>query len=65
MVLQNRPGAGGTIYYYRKDSLFLSGVPPTDLLGPPFLPPEERHLSVSQIGEKERNYLFKSYTDLE
>ena len=27
--------------------------------------PEERRLSMPEIGEKERNYLFKSYTDLE
>ena len=49
-----------------------------DIQGPPifhwvFLPqqgslcllPEERHLSMQENGEKERNYLFTSYTDLE
>ena len=29
------------------------------------LPPEERRLSMPETGEKERNCLFKSYTDLE
>ena len=57
------------IYYYRKDSPFLSlEVPPhthTHLLGSKCPPPEERRLSMPETGEKERNYLFKSYTDLE
>ena len=35
------------------------------LLGSPCPPPEERRLSMPDTGEKERNYLFKSYTDLE
>ena len=39
-----------------------SGVPPS--LGSLCPPPEERHLSMPETGEKERNYLFKSYTDL-
>ena len=34
------------------------------LLGPP-CPPPERCLSMPEIGENKRNYLFKSYTDLE
>ena len=51
--------------YYQKDPPpFSPGVSP-HLLGSPCLPPEERHLSMPEIGEKERNYLFKSYTDLE
>ena len=45
------------IYYYRKDPPFLSGGPP--LLGLPCPAPEERGLSMPEIGEKERNYLFK------
>ena len=44
--------------------LFL-GVPPTHILGSQCLPPEERRLSMPETGEKERNYLFKSYIDLE
>ena len=44
--------------------LSLWGSPP-HLLGSPCPPPEERHLSMPEIGEKERNYLFKSYTDLD
>ena len=42
---------------------FTPGVPP-HLLGSLCRPPEERRLSIPEIGEKERNYyLFKSYTD--
>ena len=37
----------------------------THLLGSKCPPPEERRLSMPETGEKERNYLFKSYTDLE
>ena len=37
-------------------------IPPLGSLCPP---PEERHLSMPEIGKRERNYLFKSYTDLE
>ena len=43
-------------------SLWVSSPP--ILLGSPCLPPEEKRLSMPEIGEKERNYLFKSYTDL-
>ena len=57
-------GLGWTIYYHQKDPPFLSGGPP-HLLGLPCPPPEERLLSMPETGEKERNYLFKSYTDLE
>ena len=67
IVLQNRPngrGGGWTIYYYQKDLPFLSGGP-SHLLGSPCPLLEERCLSMPEIGEKERNYLFKSYTDLE
>ena len=65
-----RAGRGWfTINYYRKDSpLSVSGGSPhssTHLLGSKCLPPEERRLSMPETGEKERNYLFKSYTDLE
>ena len=38
---------------------------PTHLLGSKCPPPEERRLSMTETGEKERNCLFKSYTDLE
>ena len=57
-----------TINYYRKDSPFLSlEVPPphAHLIGSQCPPPEERRLSMPETGEKERNYLFKSYTNLE
>ena len=47
-----------------KGPSFRSGGPP-HLLGLPCPQPEERHLSMPETGEKERNYLFKSYTDLE
>ena len=60
-----RTDGGVHIYYYGKDPPFSLGVPPTHLLGSPCLPPEERCLSMPETGEKERNYLFKSYTDLE
>ena len=64
LLLQNRPGGVGcTIYYNGEDPPFFSrGLPP---LGSLYPPPEERCLSMPEIGEKERNYLFKSYTDLE
>ena len=52
------------IYYYQKDPPFSLGVHP-HLLGSLCQLPEERCLSMPEIGEKERNYLFKSYTDLE
>ena len=48
-------------------SLCLSGGPPlthTHLLDSQCPPPEERHLSMPETGEKERNYLLKSYKDL-
>ena len=57
-----------TINYYRKDSPFLSlevPSPHAHLLGSKCPPPEERCLSMPETGEKERNCLFKSYTDLE
>ena len=66
-VLQSK-GGWFTINYYRKDPPFLSlEVPPptTHLLGSQCPPPEERRLSMPETGEKERNCLFKSYTDLE
>ena len=64
-MLQNRPGDGGMVnnILLPKGTPFLSGGSP-QLLGSPCLPPEERRFSVLEIGEKERNYLFKSYTDL-
>ena len=39
--------------------------PHAHLLGSKCPPPEERHLSMPETGEKEMNCLFKSYTDLE
>ena len=49
---------GGTIYYYRMDPPLCSGGPPP--LTRFALPAtRERHLSVPDIGEKERDYLFK------
>ena len=64
-----RAGRGWfTINYYRKDPPFLSlEVPHTHahLLGSQCPPPEERRLSIPETGEKERNYLFKSNTNLE
>ena len=63
-VLQNRPrGRGVNDVLLPKDPPFFTGGPP-HILGSLGLLPEERHLSMPEIGEKERNYLFKSYTDL-
>ena len=68
VVLQSRGRGWFTINYYRKDSAFLSlevPSPHAHLLGPQCPPPEERHLSMPETGEKESNCLFKSDTDLE
>ena len=71
VVAKNCYRAGGgwfTINYYRKDSPFCLWrfLPtPPHLLGSKCPPPEERCLSMPETGEKERHYLFKSYTDLE
>ena len=56
-VLQNRPGVGGVGQYTITERTlpFSLGVP-HNLLGSPCLPPEERRLSMPEIGEKERNY---------
>ena len=60
-MLQNGPvGAGGIKYYYQMDPI-LPGSPCTRFALPAT---SELWLSVSEISEKERNYLFKSYTDL-
>ena len=67
-TVTEQAGAWFTINYYRKDPPFLSlEVPPphAHLLGSQCPPPEERRLSVPETDEKERNCLFKSYTDLE
>ena len=65
-VLQSRPGGGHDKLLQKGSPLSVSGGPPnTHLLGLKCSPPEERHLSMPETGEKERNYLFKSYTDLE
>ena len=53
------------------DTLLPKGPPPfplgvpAHLLGSLCPLPEERRLSMPETGEKERTYLFKSYTDLE
>ena len=44
---------------------FSLGVLLPHLLGSPCPPLEERRFSMPEIGVKERNYLLKSYTDLE
>ena len=66
-LLQNRPG-GGEGYTINKmtppSSSGGSSLPPR-LLGSLCPLPEERCLSMPEIGEKERNYSFKIYTDLE
>ena len=52
---------------WKGSPLCLSGGPlltHTHLLDSQCPPPEERRLSMPETGEKERNYLFKSYTDL-
>ena len=52
----------------RKDSpLSVSGgsFPPRPPARFEMLPPEEKRLSMPETGEKERNCLFKSYTNLE
>ena len=61
-------GGWFTINSYRKDSAFLSlevPSPHAHLLGSKCPPPEETLLSMPETGEKERNCLFKSYTNLE
>ena len=67
-LLQSKGRRWFTINYYRKDSAFLSlevPSPHAHLLGSQCPPPEERRLSMPETGEKERNCLFKSYTNLE
>ena len=67
MLLQSKSRGWFTINYYRKapPSLSLEVPPPhAHLLGSKRPPPEERHLSMPEIGEKERNCLFKSYINL-
>ena len=59
-LLQNRPvgGDGQMIHYYRMDPPLCSGGPPhhTGFSLPTI---RERHFSMPEIGEKERDYLFK------
>ena len=65
LLLQNRPGVVHDKLLQKGSPLSLSGVPHTHLLGSKCPLPEGRCLSMPETGEKERNYLFKSYTDLE
>ena len=69
MVVTEQTGGVGAhnILLWKGYPLSLSGGPPTHthLLGSKCPLPEERCLSMPETGEKERNYLFKSYTDLE
>ena len=58
-------GAGGQYTLMERTPLSLSGGCPPHLLGSPCLLPEEGCLSIAETDEKEINYLFKSYTDLE
>ena len=63
-VTEQAWGVQWMIYYYWKDLPFLSGGPPTPTRFT--LPATREKMSLNaMIGEKERNYLFKSYTDLE
>ena len=64
-ITEQTPGGVGDNILLPKGPPFLSGGPPADLLGSSCLLLQERRLSVPETGEKERNYLFKSYTDLE
>ena len=65
LMLQNRPvGGANDILLPKGPLLFLWGFPP-HLLVSLCPPPEESRLSMPEISEKEKNYLFKSYTDLE
>ena len=70
-VLQSKGRGGG---WFLHDKLLQKGFPLSvsggsfphaHLLGSKCPPPEERRLSMPETGEKERNYLFKSYTNLE
>ena len=69
IVLQSRWGVVHDKLLQKGFPLSVSGGSPpprhAHLLGSKCPPPEETHLSMPETGEKERNYLFKSYTDLE
>ena len=67
-LLQSR--GGGVVHnnlLQKGFRLSVSGgsFPHAHLLGSQCPPPEERRLSMPETGEKERNCLFKSYTNLE
>ena len=67
-VLQSRWGVVHDKLLQKGFPLSVSGgSPPTHahLLVSKCPPPEEKRLSMPETGEKERNYLFKSYTNLE
>ena len=62
-LLQNRPRGVEQYTITKRTPTFFSGDS-SPILGSLCLLPEERRLSMPESGEKERNYLFKSYTDL-
>ena len=68
LLLQSKGGRVVHDKLVQKGPPFLSlEVPPphTHLLRSKCPLPEERRLSMPETGEKERNHLFKSYTNLE
>ena len=74
VVLQSKKAGGGGWGGFLHDKLLQKGFrlsvsggsfPHAHLLGSKCPPPEERCLSKPETGEKERNCLFKSYTNLE
>ena len=65
-LLQSREGVVHKLSQKEFPLSVSGGYPPhTHLLGSKCPPPEERCLSTPETGERERNYLFKSYTNLE
>ena len=65
IVIEQTWGGGVNDILLPKGPPFCSRDSPLHLLDSLFPLPEERHLSMLEIGEKERNHLFKSYTDSE
>ena len=64
-TVTERAWGGFTYTITERMAPFSLGVPPLHLLGSHCPPPEERCLLMLETGEKERNYLFKKYTDLD